>query len=180
MIKAKVSLEIASIRIDPLASDKLAILELADVLLASFEVDVGALSVFLPVGPVSRVDIFVSVSHDTLAVSLTTLPVAIVLADLGVHLLADSMLVVVNPGALVLNGLLLRVGPCVGVITLSMTFLKVQLESVTSLKLIHDQMSDLHHRGNHLYKCRQWDRLQCLFRSIHEKMFSLVYIHMID
>ena len=108
--------------------------------------------------------------------SLTTLPVAIVLANLGVHLLADSMLVVVNPSALVWDGLLLRVGPCVGVITLSMTFLKVQLESVTSLKLIHDQMSDLHHRGNHLYKCRQWDRMQCLFRSIHEKMFSLVYI----
>ena len=119
----KVALEVAAVRVDPLAADELAILELADVLLSRLEVDVGALAVFLSIGPVTRVDVLVRVGHDAFAMPLAILPVAVVLADLGVHLLADSVLVVVNPGALVLDWLLLGVGPRVGVVSLSMAFL---------------------------------------------------------
>ena len=123
---AKVALKVAAVRVDPLTADELAILELANVLLASLEVDVGALAVFLSIGPVARVDVLIRVGHDTFAVSLAILPVTVVLADLGVHLLADSVLVVVNPSALVLDWLLLGIGPSVGVVALSMAFLLTQ------------------------------------------------------
>ena len=120
---AEVALKVAAVRVDPLAADELAILELADVLLSRLEVDVGALAVLLSIGPVARVDVLVRVGHDAFAVPLPILPVTVVLADLGVHLLADSVLVVVNPGALVLDWLLLGVGPRVSVVSLSMAFL---------------------------------------------------------
>ena len=120
---AKVALKVAAVRVDPLAAHKLAVLELADVLLARLEVDVSALAVLLAIGPVARVDVLVRVGHDAFAVPLAILPVAVVLADLRVHLLANSMLVVVNPGALVLDWLLLGVAPRIGVVTLSMAFL---------------------------------------------------------
>ena len=55
--------------------------------------------------------------------TLSVFPVTVVLAYLSVLLLANSEFLVVNPGALVLDWLLLGVGPRVGVVSLSMAFL---------------------------------------------------------
>ena len=120
---AEVALKIAAIWVDPLTADQLAIFKGANVLLSRLEVDVGALAVFLSICPVARVDILVHISHDALAMPLSIFPVTVVLTALGVHLLADSMLVVVNPGTLVLDWLFLRIGPRISVIALSMAFL---------------------------------------------------------
>ncbi len=56
--------------------------------------------------------------------SVSKLPVPVVLADLGVLLLANSVLAVVNPAAFVSDGLLVGALLGVGVITLAVAFLK--------------------------------------------------------
>ena len=106
LIMSKVTFEERSVRVQPLASNNLALVEFTNILLSSLEENVGALSILLSIGPVARVDIFIEVGHDTFTVTVTTLPVAVVVADILVILLADTVLHVVNPRAGVLDGLL--------------------------------------------------------------------------
>ena len=56
--------------------------------------------------------------------TVSILPITVVLADLGVHLFANTALLVVNPSALVLNGFLLGALGSVGVVSLTVTKLK--------------------------------------------------------
>ena len=135
LVEPEVALEVGAVRVEPLAVDELSVFEFAHVLLACFEEDVGALAIFLSIGPVARVDVFVEVSHDSLAVPLAVLPVAVVLAHLGIHLLANAVLEVVNPGTLVLNGFVFGSLGGVGVVTLAVTFLSRQNVSVTAANL---------------------------------------------
>lgn len=124
LVETKVALEVGAVGVEPLSSDELSVLEIADILLSRLEEDVGSLTVLLSVRPVARVDVLFDVGHDTFSVPLSVLPVAVILAHLRVHLLADSVLAVVNPGALVLNGFLIGALGSVSVISLTVAFLK--------------------------------------------------------
>ena len=55
--------------------------------------------------------------------AVAILPVSVVLAYLSVHLFADTVLLVVNPGALVLDRFLFGSLGSVGVISLTVAFL---------------------------------------------------------
>tara|TARA_B110000285_G_C14613741_1_gene376041 strand:+ start:249 stop:434 length:186 start_codon:yes stop_codon:yes gene_type:complete len=52
-VSVEVSFEISSVRVDPLAFDELALIELANVFFTSLEDDVGSFSVFLSLGPLA-------------------------------------------------------------------------------------------------------------------------------
>ena len=56
--------------------------------------------------------------------AVSVLPVAVVFSDSSVGLFADSVLVVVNPGALVLDLSLLTGLGSVGVVSVAVSFLK--------------------------------------------------------
>jgi hypothetical protein len=75
----------------------LSLLVLPNVLLTSLLDDVGALAFFVPVLPVARVDIGVGVGHHTFTVTLTIFPVAVVISDTNVFLLANAVLLVGVP-----------------------------------------------------------------------------------
>ena len=153
LVEAKVALEVGAVGVAPLACDELTILESSDVLLACLFEDVGALAVFLSISPVAGVDVFIEVGHDALAVPLTVLPVPVVFADLRVHLLSDSVLAVVNPGALVLDGFLIGALGGVGVVSLAVAFLKESSFSYCSSRF---RLFYLPHRGSRQRRCLHW------------------------
>ncbi len=68
--------------------------------------------------------------------SVTKFPVPVVLANLGVLLFANSVLAVVNPAAFVSDGLLVGALFGVGVITLTVTFLKANQKEVTKTVIL--------------------------------------------
>ena len=136
LVESKVALECGAVGVKPLAVDKLSVLESSDVLLACLEENVGSLSIFLSIGPVAGVNIFIEVSHDALSVSVSVFPVAVVLAHLRVHLFANSVLAVVNPSALILDGFLLRALLGVSVVTLSVAFLNQQTNVTLRMAII--------------------------------------------
>ena len=123
MVKSKVALEERTIGVEPFAARELSIFEGANILLTCLKEDVSALTVLLSVCPVAGVNILIEVSHDTLTMAVTTFPVSVVLANLCIHLFADTVLLVVNPGALVLDWLLIGALGSVGVISLTVAFL---------------------------------------------------------
>eukprot|EP00354_Favella_ehrenbergii_P010011 CAMPEP_0170466672 /NCGR_PEP_ID=MMETSP0123-20130129/10541_1 /TAXON_ID=182087 /ORGANISM="Favella ehrenbergii, Strain Fehren 1" /LENGTH=224 /DNA_ID=CAMNT_0010732853 /DNA_START=58 /DNA_END=730 /DNA_ORIENTATION=- len=122
LVESEVALEEGTVGVEPFTFHELAVLEGANVFLARLLEDVGALAVLLASDPVARVDIFVDVGHDALAAALTILPVTVVLAHTSIFLLADAMLLVVNPGTLVGNLLLFGALGTIGVFTLAFAF----------------------------------------------------------
>ena len=74
---------------------------MTNVFLASFSKHISGFSVFLAKRPVSWVDVSIFVSHNSFAVTLTVLPVSVVVTDSFVVLLADTRLNVIFPGAIV-------------------------------------------------------------------------------
>ena len=123
LVKSELTLEVGAIRVEPLSSDQLTVFEFSNIFFTRLEENVRALSVFLSVFPVTRVDIFIQVGHYTFSAPLSVLPVAVVLTYFRVHLFADAVLAVVNPSALVLNWFLLGTLRGVSIVTLSMAFL---------------------------------------------------------
>ena len=122
LVESEVALEVGAVRVQPLATDKLSILEVSDVLLSSLCEDVSALSIFLSTAPVTRVDIFIQVGHDALAVPLSRGPVPVIFTHLRIHLFADSILLVVRPRALVSNGICIFSAYCrISVVSFTMT-----------------------------------------------------------
>ena len=120
LIKSEGAFEIGSVRISPLALYKISILEAANILLSSLLEDVSALSVFLSSGPVSRVDVFILVSHDSFAVTLAILPVAVIFTNIFVKLLANTVLLIVCPGTFIRAiASLLRALGSIGVLSLA-------------------------------------------------------------
>ena len=123
LVEAEVALEAGAIWVTPLALGQLTVFESSDILLACLLEDVGALTVFLAAGPHARVDILVGVGHDALAMALAVLPVAVIFADASISLLANSVLAVVKPLALVSHGFLALQLRCIGVVTFALAFL---------------------------------------------------------
>ena len=134
LIKSEVALEVGAVGVEPLAADKLPVLKDADVLLTCLEENVCSLSFFLSIGPHARVDILIGVGHDTLAVSLSILPVAVILAHrfslrVTILLSANTVLLVVNPGALVRDGRFLTV-PLRKILVGSISVANLQLQQL--------------------------------------------------
>jgi len=123
LVKSELALEVRAVGVKPLSIDQLTVFEFSNIFLARFEENVRALSVFLSVFPVARVNIFIQVGHHTFSAPLSILPVAVVFTNLRVHLFADTVLAVVNPSTLVLNWFFLRAFRGVGIVTLSVAFL---------------------------------------------------------
>ena len=132
LVESEVALEGGAVGVEPLALDELTVLEAANVLLHCLEEDVSALTVLLSSSPVAGVDISIQVGHDAFAVALTVFPVAVVLADLSVLLLANSVFAVVKPDTLISDGLLVATFASIGVVTCSLTFLCAQNNSYRS------------------------------------------------
>ena len=92
---------------------------MSNILLVSRCVRVRALTVFLSVLPVARVEVFIVVAHYAFTVALAVLPVAVVVAGAGVGLFADAVAEVVEP--------------CAGVDAFVCAFFSVGLVSVLAL-----------------------------------------------
>ena len=95
------TLEVDAVGIDPLALQQLALGPLTSHFHARCLEDVGAVALLLTVLPPAGVDIAIDVSESALTVTTAILPVAVVLADISVDLLADAALHVLFPAALV-------------------------------------------------------------------------------
>jgi hypothetical protein len=104
LVLVEFALEVGAVRVDPLSSDELSVFVLANVLLAGLEDDVGALAFFVSVWPLTGVDIRINVRHDALSVTVAVLPVAVVISDANVLLLADAVLLVAVPLTAIGNG----------------------------------------------------------------------------
>ena len=104
LIVVETALEVGPVRVDPLSRHHLSLHEVAYKFLTSFLKDIGALTVLLPVGPVARVHIVVLIGHNTLAVTLIILPVAVIDANVQVDLFANAALLALFPLARVSNG----------------------------------------------------------------------------
>ena len=90
LVESEAALKVGSVGITPLSLHEVSILESANVLFARQFKDVGALTVFLSIGPVTGVDVLIFVSHNAFTMTLTILPVAIIFTDILVLLLADA------------------------------------------------------------------------------------------
>ena len=130
LIESEVALEGGAVRVEPLALHELAILEVTNILLHCLLKDVGALTILLSAGPVTRVHIFINVGHHTLSVALTVFPVAVVLADSSVLLLANTVFAVVKPHAGVGDDFILGGLVGVSVVTFTLAFLCAQKEQL--------------------------------------------------
>ena len=135
LIIVEAALEASLVRVDPLALDHLALHENANVLLSGLLKDVSSFSVLFALFPVSRVDIFVLIGHDTFTVAFVLFPVAVVGTDLTtvlitVLLFANAALHTAAPFALVGDGGFLVVTS--GVVFVN-TFAITQLKSKTML-----------------------------------------------
>lgn len=97
LVVAEVSFEVGAVRVEPLARDELSIFEGTHVFLLGLPENVGALSVFVSVGPVARVHILVHVGHDAFSVAAPLFPVAVVFSHVFVSLFSNSRLLVVLP-----------------------------------------------------------------------------------
>ena len=124
LIVTEIAFEEGSVRVDPFSFRDLSVFECSYEFLSGLVDDVSSLSVFLAIGPVARVDVFIGISHDTLSMSLSILPIAVIFTDLWVRLFTNTMLHVVDPGALVTFDVLgFGVGLCICVISLTVAFL---------------------------------------------------------
>ena len=124
LIVTEIALEEGPVGVDPFSFRDLSVFECSYEFLSGLVDDVSSLSVFLAIGPVARVDVFIGISHDTLSMSLSILPVAVIFTDLWVRLFTNTMLHVVDPGALVTFDVLgFGVGLCICVISLTVAFL---------------------------------------------------------
>ena len=101
LIETELAGEVGAVRVLPFAVDELSVFESSNILLLGVVEDVGSLSVFLAICPVSRIDIFIKVGHDTLTMSLTILPVTVVVTNLSIRLSADTVLLVALPLSLI-------------------------------------------------------------------------------
>ena len=97
----KATLEVDSIGVDPSAIVQLALLPVAGHFHARLFEQVCAIAVFVAILPPARVHVTVLVSEDALTMAATVLPVAVVLANIVVELLADATFGVGNPAALI-------------------------------------------------------------------------------
>jgi len=97
LVLVEFAFEVGAVGVDPLSSDQLAVLVVANVLLTSLVDDVGAFAFLVAVDPLARIDIRILVGHDTLAVTVAVFPVAVVSSDTNVHLLTDAVLLVAVP-----------------------------------------------------------------------------------
>ena len=158
LVAAELALEVGAVWIQPLATHELSILELSDVFLGGVIEDVGALAILLAISPVARVNVFVSVGHDSLSMALAGLPVAVVLAHLRVLLLADALLEIVLPLSLVSDWLLLGALSSVGVFSLSVSHL--QWKQMVSIASVTNGMDYLRPRGSRQCRCLRWGRWQ--------------------
>ena len=119
--------EVASIRIFPVTLNHLALLVLANKLLACLEEDVSALTLFLAVCPLTRVDVLIGVVHHTFTMTLSVVPVAVVRTNIAVSLLANAALKVVLPAAAISVGCLFGTrGNSVDVITITIANLNIK------------------------------------------------------
>ena len=100
-VVVKGTLEVSSVRIQPLAFHHGPRAEGAHELHSSLVEYIGTLSIFVTVLPLSAVDVLVVVNHHSFPVTLAVLPVTVVLPELVVVLLADAVLQVLLPFTLV-------------------------------------------------------------------------------
>ena len=103
LVKTEVTLEESSVGVDPLAWDNQSVFEFTNVFFACFVKDICALSIFLSAFPFSRVNILVSVSHDSFSMAFSIFPVAIVLTLTDVVLSSDAWLSALLPRSFVLD-----------------------------------------------------------------------------
>lgn len=124
------ALEVAAVRVLPFTLNQLTLLVAANKFLARLVENVGALAFLLTVGPLSRVDILIHIVHDTLTVTLSVEPVAVVGANTTIGLFADSALEIFLPGAAigVSDCVLKTSGNSIGVDTVTRAFLKSNKE----------------------------------------------------
>lgn len=97
LVLVELAFEVGAVGVDPLSSHQLPVLVVANVLLPSLVDDVGALAFLVAVDPLARVDIRIHVGHHALAVTVAVFPVAVVISDTNVLLLADAVLLVAVP-----------------------------------------------------------------------------------
>ena len=97
----EVAVETCSVGVDPLAIHHLAFHEDASVLLSCFLKNVGTFTLLLAFDPVAAVEVCVFVSHDSLTMAKSILPIAVINTFVCVDLLADARLEVVFPTALI-------------------------------------------------------------------------------
>jgi len=135
LVLIEFSFEVATVRVNPLAADELSVLEVADVLLASLVHDVSAFAGLLSALPVSRVDVEVGVGHDTLSVALASLPVAVVVADVDVFLLADAGFLIIFPLADIGDRWALTIGLLVRVSVFSTSVSDLYYSKIQTQKL---------------------------------------------
>ena len=125
-----------------MALDEAPILEQTNEFFTCLFDDVGALTIFLPGIPVSRVDVFVFVCHHSFSMTLVILPVAVILANVLVSSFADAVLLVVLPLTLVcdLASIFGTLG-CVSVLSISVA----NLNESETFKTVSNVLKYLHH-----------------------------------
>ena len=123
------ALEVDSVGVDPSAIVQLALLPVAGHLHARFLEQVSAIAVFVAVLPPARVHVAVLVSEDALTMAATVLPVAVVLANIVVELLADATFGVGNPATLIAIAILITIDA----VSVSLAILILALIDVTVL-----------------------------------------------
>ena len=97
LIVIKGSLEVRTVWIDPFTLDELSRFEQADILHTGLIEHISALAVFLSILPLSRVDVFIGVNHNSFSVSLAIQPVTIVLSNIEVRLLSNAVFLIHLP-----------------------------------------------------------------------------------
>ena len=125
----KATLEVDSIGVDPSAIVQLALLPVAGHLHARLLEQVCAIAVFVAILPPARVHVTVLVGEDALTMAATVFPVAVVLANIVVELLADATFGVGNPAALIAIAILVTINA----VSLSLASLILALVDVTIL-----------------------------------------------
>lgn len=96
-VVVEVAFEVGAVGVQPLSRYNLTAFVGAHVLHAGFVEDVSARSFLLACLPLARVDVLVDVDHDALSMPLAILPVAVILADSVIILLAYAVLLIIEP-----------------------------------------------------------------------------------
>lgn len=101
LIIIEVALEESAVWIEPLSIYHLATFPAANILHASLFENICSSSILLATFPLSRVDIFIFIYHDSFSVPLAIFPMTVILSYSSIGLLPYTMLIVIEPGSLI-------------------------------------------------------------------------------
>ena len=116
LVIIKVTFKESTIWIYPLSFNKLTWFEASNVFHACLFKNIGTLPIFFAIVPLSWINIFIDINHDSLSISLPVLPISIIGSYSIVYLLTNTMFIICLPWAFISISCffspLFRVGIC--------------------------------------------------------------------